>query len=593
MDIEKIGVGILKVALGRTERLRADIRDNDTVPVWDGEVFVYRDSRKANSSLIGRVPLQVKTTTQQNQQKIKNVVYFAFDMDMEDAKNYYNDGGVIYFVIYVANDKELIYYKTLLPADLYYLINTKPNKTKQRIKCKKFPNAVNDIECIFLDFLQHRDKQRSIKEVGIQTDEKLHLAGYTEHFFTTNTAGPLDLVGQDLYVYAKNSLGSIACSGIKTVLQVQISDPNATLTVQGKEFFRGGSLEKNSEGLIFKFGGNNIILSINNNSRINLSMGTSGKLSYHMHCLDFIEAVNKNHEFSINGEHVKILSSRENLEAQNNNIKCVKDNRQILLTIKAMLKAFGLKEDPILSDPSVINTLYRVGKSLLEEIPVKIQQVSETGLVRIKLENDKYLLFKVQPCNSESYLIKSPFDAVEPLKIGFQDNHGIEQTIFVSYFLSLHENDFYNATNMDLDFIHKDVISYTDGEYKDLKINFILIHYWFKLVKAFDKTNNQEFLERASNVLNTLNNMDGLNSSLNAALLINKWQLIRRQRKFSQQEHQDIKAFIAASENQEIIIAGNILLGNKELALSLIENLDTESQSRFKTYPIYNLVSIE
>lgn len=87
-------------------------------------------------------------------------------MKIVDLRNYLNDGGCVFFVVYIDNKGEStkIYYNELTPIKLRKLLKNKKKKKSKTIHIKEFPNNSNKKATIFLNCLQNCKKQVSFNE---------------------------------------------------------------------------------------------------------------------------------------------------------------------------------------------------------------------------------------------------------------------------------------------------------------------------------------------------------------------------------------------------------------------------------------------
>ena len=128
--IEQTAITKLKDALARTGIVNAQIPEHDTTISWDGELQIYEAGESFSKSLLkGRIPVQVKGTVVKS---FPTKSYATFQADVNDLKNYLNDGGVLFFVVQLRDfDDYRIYYAPLLPIDLRKLLNRlEPVKAK-------------------------------------------------------------------------------------------------------------------------------------------------------------------------------------------------------------------------------------------------------------------------------------------------------------------------------------------------------------------------------------------------------------------------------------------------------------------------------
>ena len=93
--IEGEAVDFIKTEIRKSKRMFPYIDDNDRTPSWDGNIFLYSNSSGEKSNLLGKIPVQVKGHNIKSFPK-GNMKYRA---EMADLRNFYNDKGVLFFVV--------------------------------------------------------------------------------------------------------------------------------------------------------------------------------------------------------------------------------------------------------------------------------------------------------------------------------------------------------------------------------------------------------------------------------------------------------------------------------------------------------------
>ena len=150
--IEQAAVGAVKNSIGVCDFLSAFIADNDKEPSWDGHVYIYKNKNKKKKEIKGRVAVQIKGTENNNFSKSE----ISFPVLLSDLNNYLNNGGAVFFVVYVKSDgNELlgqIYYATLSPIEIRVLLFEASNQKTKSITLKKFPKNSNEKTMILLNF---------------------------------------------------------------------------------------------------------------------------------------------------------------------------------------------------------------------------------------------------------------------------------------------------------------------------------------------------------------------------------------------------------------------------------------------------------
>lgn len=70
MDIERIATSALVSSISKTDTLRGFINDGDKEPCWDGNIYIYENSKHSKKN-IRRIPTQMGTSFS----SIENIVF--------------------------------------------------------------------------------------------------------------------------------------------------------------------------------------------------------------------------------------------------------------------------------------------------------------------------------------------------------------------------------------------------------------------------------------------------------------------------------------------------------------------------------------
>ena len=95
--VETISVNAVRDSIVCSDFLDQYITDNDKEPSWDGSVYIYTDKSKTKDKLKGKIPVQVKGTEKDDFSKEE----ISFPVSTVDLRNYLNDGGAVFFVVYI------------------------------------------------------------------------------------------------------------------------------------------------------------------------------------------------------------------------------------------------------------------------------------------------------------------------------------------------------------------------------------------------------------------------------------------------------------------------------------------------------------
>ena len=95
--IETIAVTAVKEAILNAGNFDPVFNEKDTLPSWDGSIYVYKGSTQSKKELIEVIPVQIKGTTQNKRKDGK----FNYSVEVADLKNYLSckSGSVLYFVV--------------------------------------------------------------------------------------------------------------------------------------------------------------------------------------------------------------------------------------------------------------------------------------------------------------------------------------------------------------------------------------------------------------------------------------------------------------------------------------------------------------
>ena len=207
MDIEKLATAAVVASISKTDVLSPYIKEGDTEPSWDGFIYIFQTKKKKKENL-KRVPVQVKGTISNDHSSDK----IKFDVSVVDLNNYYNNGGCVYFVVYLDANGEnpQIYYTSLLPFKIIQILkDTKKEQQTKRIEFEAFPSESDKKVATLLAFHADMEKQASFIHAPVLSVEEYEKQGLVEEYsFTVMGYGKnrdfRDWIFQtDLYLYAK------------------------------------------------------------------------------------------------------------------------------------------------------------------------------------------------------------------------------------------------------------------------------------------------------------------------------------------------------------------------------------------------------
>lgn len=588
MDIESIAVSEIETRIAKTDLLESYVNKKDKMPSWDGSVLVYKTSSKNKDNILGCVPVQIKGHIDSSKPTNK---FYKYRMELADINNYRKTGGVVYFVVKISEDGQTIvpYFSVLLPAYLYQIKQISDKQKTKILPLTRLPENKEGLQNIFLDFLTHSNWQSSVQQIGIKSESELYQAGYTRRFFQARISAISDLLETPNYMYFKNAVGAVACGGLFKFDEITSLNQDIKLIVSDKIYATGAVMDMTIDEIKVGFIENNfkIVFWRNKNKIGQINFEPYGALSKIKQGLKFMIEATKAERFSI--DNISFCFNIHGVEKQKT-IKILSDDLYMLTKISDMLSLLGVQEDLYLDKSSTINSLYSVAGSLLAQQIIKITNVDHTGFIRIMLNpQGECLLLRVEPRAGDAgtYIAIDTFKSYPPIKVTTQkDGIDIEENM-CSYFTLLHETDFYKAINFNLDIVHDDMLRFLGTDASRQTVNIILIHYWFKLLKAFDATGQQTFLDKASKLLERIKEMDNINQTLADVLFLNELQIIKRTRPLTDEELNKLNKFLIKSKELQAVVGACLLKDDMVNAKINFDKLDENIKEMFKTYPIY------
>lgn len=585
MDVEVIATSAVENLLSRNPYLKTIIGSNDKTPIWDGNIFVYRNRNcnKKNENLIGKVPVQIKG---RKVKKIENQ-NVKFRIDFESIKKFYTDGGVIFFVVYITSSIEKIYYNALLPLDLARLIKKNNQQRTLEIELRSIPMEERALADIFLDFIINSKKQSgTLLSNFLYIDDIENIENEIKQFkFSYSTVEPnnsrpfKELTMRDIYVYMEpKGIGnpipvdkfSNAIVNIERKLEVAVREQvyfkDAFVQWEkGVPSIRCGKAIRISMPSIEKSGYQNF----------NFKIIFKGTLDERLRDLCFVRDILENKEISINKSTIPIKNF--SFESKRELYKRIND----LKLLKQRLKYYGVKTD---LDLDKLTDKDNIKLSLImEEYPpmnkYKID-LSESRLLKMRIANILIILMIEVDEEKGYYKIKDFFSYNWKFSYVLE---GTTEHIPISQFLVLDKEDLL-ADNIDAQRIMDSIKKHHSKNRNIDYVNTLLL----EAIKAYDENSAQQaqlrcLIENLSDWL--------YEESKEDYIFLNLAQVKYRLGELTEQIIDKLISIRKAYQDNIGMLAGiSILLDEKELAKDLINKMNEKEKELFMTFPIYYLL---
>ncbi len=581
VDIETAATSTIKNRIADTDRLSQFINEGDKEPIWDGAIYAYKSKSRSNDNIIGKAPVQVKGKEVKAIQKDK----ITYRVSVTNLKQFRDDGGVLYFVVYISEDKQKkIYYAMLLPFLLNQYITVAHGKTTM-VNLKELPDKDNDFENIVINFINERKKQiisKNGKNWTIQ--EVIELLGKDNVCMNFNYTcigydvhDPFSyLKDNEIYLYAGNQEGSLSfpVEHIENV-EMMVYEPEVSIFANGHHYYNKIKVEYHRDERIVIYIGKSFRY-LHEENKITLKYNLEGNLNEQIDAIKFLLDVIDDKGLYINGIKYPVEPSEEELRQFSRERE--EGKLKYLLHIKEMLDKLGVSEPLELGQVTqkqedyirmLINCLLngkRAGFNEKGDIP---------PLGTITIGNLRIMLLFRQ-MEDERYEINDFFRYKVNCKLDREGNYDTTQ------FCMLMADDYLRTSNLDVEIIKKSFKEHRNkGHFERMALCIL------EMLKAYDRNKKRkDLLDMALGLNCWLQKED----SDNVVHKINLYQCYKRCRNLNDNEIEDLNEMFLNSENNNAIKAAiQILLNSKRLADIYINKLSDDERDTFLDYPIYNL----
>lgn len=586
MNIESLAVTAVKDAISKTDYLVDNINMNDKEPSWDGSIYVYKvpGNNHKKEDYLATIPVQVKGKVIKDHSNDK----ISFRVQTSDLKNYRKIGGTLFFVVYISSDgtNKKIYYNSLLPFEINRLLKKAETKKSMGIDLCSFPTEKNEITNTVLNFARDMDKQGLLRngEYDMERAAKEFDLSKFQYSFTYSGLGhkinhAADYVlTHDLYLYAHNEDHTVNIV-VDHMMRADIvaETLNMEVGVAGKVYYSSYIIKHTRERKELHIG-KSFVIKLGEES-VGLTYKLSGNIQQRIIDMEFMIAMIENRHIYINS--VKIPFHATEAEIESFHIDDAKKQLIHLKNIQEILCNLGIKQSLEIDnltakDDDFLKMLITAFK---HNKPVPFKSNNLPPVAPVTIANLKILLAFKPTSDGKSYEVKDFF--CEHFEVAGQDNKG--KMFETSQYTILDEETFSSISNLNIPIVVKDLCAYhNDIHYS--RANLCAL----EMIKAFDKTQNSNFVHAAEEIFEWLIENDSESKDL---CTMNLYQCYIRERKLSFSEKAILYNLLDKYKGNSSMLAGlSILLDEKEEALNYIEMLSESEKLEFISYPICNLI---
>lgn len=584
--IETLSVDVVRDSIMMAELLDQYIPDNDKEPFWDGAVYIYSDKKHNKDTFIGRMPVQVKGTKNNDLSKDE----ITYPIKTTDLRGYLADGGVIYFVVYISNNglSKKIYYIELTPIRIRVILNEAKKQQSKTIKLKAFPVDNDAKTTIFMNCLQHCQKQASFSQADLFSLEELQEQGVLENItipfsgIGITTDPQKALMKNDVYIYAKIKGSTIPQPLLMLPQDLHTAeDISSNIIINNKTYYKSVHVIKTANFTQFVLGESFKITTFDDTQEINIKYNGSDNIRILCKDLEFILSLldagyfeSNGHRFDFNTKEVdysnfniaeqkQLLNFAQKTVETLNVLNCTKD-----------LSLSSLKEEDI-------RNLKRLYSALIENKPASGLKEDLPPIGNMTVGNLNFIVcLNRQKDDKNTYLIKDFFNS--EILFTYKGENGNMYPI--SQYALLTADDLFGADNVNWQVLLPSFQKVDKHEETFQRANWFLL----ELLTAYDKSQNKEILTVANEFSDWIMTATEEELPYNIKKL-NQLQIIKRIRELNDEETKSLYQIILGDNvDDSICVGAYLLLDQQQSAEKHFAKLTSDMQNEFKKYPIYH-----
>lgn len=595
LDYEQLGTTAVINSVSKTSRLKAFVNSGDKEPSFDGNIYIY-DNNNYSKDNLKRVSVQVKGKGVRS----KPTATIKYPVSIVDLDIYMRNGGVMFFVVYIdkdTGDSKQIYYCALLPFKIKELMKGKTDGDKSiNVNFNQFPTDEKDITDIFLNFHSNAQKQISFIDKELPTIEDLCKKGLLESlsFSYVSTQGkkevtsyPKMLDGKELYLYA-NIKGGVApipveyCSKISH-LHMSCTD-EVPIGVDGTVYYSGLEKTITAEKIIFRIGSSvtisfpNVDLPADNmhELKVNVSVKLKGTLKQRIQALEFLIAMFNAKSFEMGG--IKFPANFPDAELRKLNPSEYPEMLNGYKRALVVLDKLNVKKDLQLDDFTKedfwkLNSLIGAIES---GTPVRNVNGDLPSIVTLNF-GGLHLAMICKKQEDGTYLLWDYFDKQIDVCVFNKDNEKFP----ASQYSVMKADDFLTVDNLRLQSVIDGFKRIEPHQFIVENGNMIML----EMLKAYDKKPTEELLDAVKQMYAWLETVKQFLTD--EVMLINKLQIVRRERELTFSEKQELSKVASTSEDIAYRIGAFILLNEQDEAEQLLNDMPQTEKDEFMSLPIF------
>ena len=597
MDIEGYAVAKVLESLSLTDHLVAHIALRDREPIWDGSVYVYKDTgNHKNENLKGRVPIQIKGELATNRKKFGSSV--KYPIDVNNLKQYLTDGGAIFFVVRINKEQEKfqIYAEKLLPFTIKKLLPCSEEVKRVSVELSQFSTKETKKVNYFFNMLEDMKRQKSIIPLDhLQTLEELRQQASVERILITFTDVAVDKSNPYVYLMENKTFQYAELSGGMTIPIAELppldklsSKSKAEISCAGQVFFDSFTREYTREKETLSIGKGISFIHATGAQTSSFNFSAEGTLHEAITDATFFCKFLENKVFYIDKTPVKLeLAQDKHDDDLGQHISYLKKYINSLQYLENALHAVGFNEEITLSelsqdDEEAINSLVT---SIIFRRSVSLKDApDQTHCFVMNIAKYSIMLLAKRISENKFHLVNF---FSKHIVIEFEND--IDETLppKAPGVIVLTTDNFLTLDNINYDTIYSEITTFTDVDNKyHSAVNQLLL----RMLLAFDQKKNDKLLSCAMKIAKWL--CATLGHGDDAIDTLNYFQVVKRQRDLTDSEKLKLTDIIINNPHDNALKTGvYIVLQDFPAAHKTFAQLSDTDQKGFSQWPIMNLWS--
>ena len=587
--IEEKALNHLKYFIEDSKAISQFLTDNDKEPCWDGHLYLYSGGIRDKKHLLGRVPVQVKGTEVEEFQT-KN---WKFKLEKDDIKAYLHE-PTFFIVCQIKKDskEKKLFFRELMPEFVNKLLKDMDKQGSKMTSFYPLTENLTEFEDQLKVFFGN-----SKKMVSFATSKTLSIADAMKRGIRDFTfIAPGRFTGMELLKYLSTHEPYFYANVAKDLdIEMPVSDgparlafkrsDNGDVKVGNRVFYKGYTSEiENGHFVVFIADIITIDIPMDVADEVESAVKMTVKnqfLKDAINVAEFVAALNDVGVLTIGDIELNLaLNEKEFVDDLRQSLACWKELDAVLdkLHVTKPFDLTKIKKDQNRLIDLLINT---VGKGHTVKLPKQ-----QSTILTIEISNITLLLYCTVGMDNECVL-GDFFD--KTVNIAYKANE--KETVNVSPFSYLRNEHFWEKIdNIDYD----SIVESAQKSAKSHDFCFQMSNYdVLAMILASDAVEKSD-VERSKKLLVEALKLDEwlLNNDpspdYNMVHVINKMQILKRQRELSIEESQQLETILKIDKLEATIkVAVNLLLGNMKEVDELFVALPDEDKNVVQAFPIW------